>query len=147
MAVGHMASNKAPGPDCIPNVVIRLAFRIRRLVLIPKISCALLGPSSFRPLCMLDAMGKLLERMVLRRLQRYLEDAETGLSPQQFGFRPGRSTVDALREVSDTVRQAWEGDVRRCSHVAMIAIDVRNAFNTARWDRILVELHSSGVPN
>ena len=47
---------------------------------------------------LLDTMGKLLEEMILQRLQGHMV-RENGLSENQFGFRKGRSTVDAIQAV------------------------------------------------
>ena len=33
-----------------------------------------------------------------------------GLSTRQYGFRPGRSTIEALKEVVDTVEAAQTGN-------------------------------------
>ena len=40
--------------------------------------------SSYRPICLLDTMGKLLEEMILQRLQGHMV-GENGLSENQFG--------------------------------------------------------------
>ena len=41
-------------------------------------------------------MGKLLEEMILQRLQGHMV-RESGLSENQFSFRKGRSTVDVIQ--------------------------------------------------
>ena len=43
-------------------------------------------------------MGKLLEEMILQRIQGHMV-SEDGLSENQFGFRKGRSTVHAIQAV------------------------------------------------
>ena len=63
------------------------------------------GESSYRPICLLDTMGKLLEEMILQRLQGHMVH-ENGLSENQFGFRKGRSTVDAIQAVVDIATKA-----------------------------------------
>lgn len=170
LAVKRLVPGKAPGPDCVPNVAVRILadadpalmlqvynrcltdgvfpnkWKIQRLVLIPKGPSAAPGPSSYRPLCMLDGMGKVLEGLILQRLQKYLEDGERGLSAQQFGFRPGRSTLHAMQQVVDTVKQSWSGSVKTSSHTAVIALDIKNAFNTANWKHILEGLSKIGAP-
>ena len=58
-------------------------------------------------------MGKLLEHLILQRLQALLV-GENGLSENQFGFRKGRSFVDyLLRMIDDYLSDRWviyEGD-------------------------------------
>ena len=61
-----------------------------------------------RPLCLLDTFGKLLEHLLLRRLVEEIDKAG-GLAENQYGFRPGRSTIDALAEVMKVVDSAVGG--------------------------------------
>lgn len=59
-----------------------------------------------RPICLLDNIGKLIERIIADRLLQHMEDMPaTDLSDRQFSFRRGRSTVDALNFVVDTIRR------------------------------------------
>jgi Reverse transcriptase (RNA-dependent DNA polymerase)/Endonuclease-reverse transcriptase len=170
MATRWLAPHKAPGPDCIPNAVIKRVatgdpellltvynrclkegvfpalWKRQRLVLIPKGSDSLPGPSAYRPLCMLDGLGKIMERLILQRLRKHLEDEERGLSTHQYGFRPRRSTIDAMRQVVDTVRRAWHGSLKNSGHTVMIALDIKNAFNSARWSRIIEALTQMEIP-
>ena len=53
------------------------------------------SPSSYRPISLTSCTSKLFERMVLGRLTYFLEQQDI-LSPVQAGFRPGRSTVDQV---------------------------------------------------
>ena len=59
------------------------------------------------------------------------------LSDRQYGSREGRSTVGAVREVTAAVEAA-----NRVRHAArpidlLVTLNVKNAFNTARWVNIL----------
>ncbi|CAB0039944.1 unnamed protein product [Trichogramma brassicae] len=65
-------------------------------------------PSSYRPLCMLDTAGKILERIMVCRLEAHTE-GPAGLADSQFGFRKRRSTVDAIQTVLSTARSAISG--------------------------------------
>lgn len=55
-------------------------------------------PSSFRRLCMLDSMGKLLELLLHKRLVEEIQ-LKDGLMKNQFGFRAENSTIGAMQEV------------------------------------------------
>ena len=59
---------------------------------------------------------------------------ENGLSENQFGFGKGRSTVDASQAVEDIATKARRGTGKRKGFCASISFDIRNAFNTARWN-------------
>ena len=56
---------------------------------------------------------------------------ENGLSENHFGFRKGKSTVDAIQAVVDITTEAKRGTGNRKGFCALISIDIRNAFNTA----------------
>ena len=47
-------------------------------------------PSSYRPVAILPAMSKIMERVVLQQVSFHLAPL---LPPTQFGFRPKRSTT------------------------------------------------------
>ena len=108
-------------------------WKKQRLGLLRKGKKPLEDASSYRPICLLGTMGKLLEEMVLQRLQSHVV-GENGLLENQFNFRKGRSTVDAIQAVVDIATKARRGTGKRKGFCALITIDIRNAVNTARWD-------------
>lgn len=158
-AVKLLKNKKAPGPDGIPAEVLKLVagnfpsflltmynaclmegtfpnrWKVQRLVLIPKGKGDPCAASAYRPLCMLDTAGKLLERMLLTRLQTITE-GPSGLSSGQHGFRRGRSTLTAISELIAIYDSAQARN--HCSRpiVALVALDVRNAFNSVKWSEI-----------
>jgi predicted RNase H-like HicB family nuclease len=171
-AAKRILSNKAPGPDKIPNEVIRTAidkaphkildvlnrclkkghlgnlWTKQELLLIPKEGKPRGESSSYRPICLLDGLGKLFERLNYQRLQPYLENEQTGLPATQFGFRPKKSTIHAVERIVKIIRQGWEGSVKSSKHTAMISLDIKNAFNSATWNIILKTLKDRfRVPN
>ena len=52
-------------------------------------------PESYRPISLLSCMGKLLERIINKRLISYLE-SNSLLAPTQLGYRQNHSTEDQL---------------------------------------------------
>ena len=94
---------------------------------------------------MLDIAGKLFERIISVRLEAAIQQVG-GLSDKQFGFRKGRSTIDAIDRVVSVAENTVSGS--RCTKrmCAIICLDVRNAFNTARWDKIMLALENLSVP-
>ncbi|CAB0037663.1 unnamed protein product [Trichogramma brassicae] len=173
-AQSRIKERSAPGPDGIPNSALKIAVAARpdiflrvyttcletgvffpsswkrqRLVLLPKPGKPPDEPSSYRPLCMLDTAGKILERIICDRLEAFTE-GPGGLSERQYGFRKGRSTIDAIEDIISTAREAiagkrwYRGTKKYC---AVVTLDVRNAFNSARWDNILAALRRLLVPD
>ena len=60
------------------------------------------SPSSYRSLCMLNTIGKVMESMLRARLRKAIEEGG-GLSEEQHGFREGHSTIDTIRRVMDAI--------------------------------------------
>lgn len=172
-AAQMLKDSKAPGPDGIPNAAIKAAmqahpqvfaeiydeclkkgifpgvWKIQRLVLLPKGLKNMKDPSAYRPLCMLDSAGKVLEKIICNRLEEAKERAG-GLAQNQYGFRKARSTTDAIKTVVDTASKAIEGTrwmEGRKEYCAIVTLDVKNAFNSAGWDHILTALQRMSTPS
>ncbi|CAK1585622.1 unnamed protein product [Parnassius mnemosyne] len=117
------ARNTAPGPDGLPGKAWVLAsealgprlegllsaclergqFPLRwttgKLVLIRKPGRPADSPSAYRPVVLLDEVGKFFERVIANRLAEHLAGTGPDLAEHQFGFRKRRSTVDAIMRV------------------------------------------------
>jgi len=80
-----------------------------------------------------------MEKLLVRKLNHCLEAA---LENTQYGFRRGRSTIDAITRLQRTICNTnARGHV-----VGMLTIDVRNAFNSAPWCKIWHALSGMAVP-
>lgn len=158
---------KAPGPDGIPNEAVRLVikscpellldmfndclsrgvfpkvWKVQSLILLRKGDKPLNETSSFRPICLLDTLGKLFEGLILQRLRKHMEGKH---SDRQFGFRRGKSTVDAIKAVVDLAKEKMRGNGRRKGFCALVSLDISNAFNSVRWKDFLLSLEEKQVP-
>ncbi|XP_044312754.1 uncharacterized protein LOC123037196 [Drosophila rhopaloa] len=141
----HLASayTKCLAQACFPE-----RWKQQKLVLIPKPGKDKDEPSAYRPICLLDTAGKILESIVSARLGEAIE-AAGGLSERQYGFRKARSTLDALEAVDRIARQAiegkrWLGGNKQYCLVA--TLDIKNAFNSASWSRIMASLGMLNIP-
>ena len=84
--------------------------------------------------------------MILQRLQGHMV-GENGLLENEFGFREGWSTVDAIQAVVDIATKARRGTGKRKGFCALINIDIRNAFDTARWNICIEAMVRKKVPD
>ena len=133
---GRLNAKTAPGIDGVPNEIFKevigaypenfpevfnsslregrlfVDWKKQRLALLRKGNKPLGDASSYRPIYLLDTMGKLLEEMILQRLQGHMV-GENVLSENQFNFRKGRSTVDAVEAVVDIATKARRGTGKR----------------------------------
>jgi hypothetical protein len=71
---------------CLREGLFPKQWKIGRLVLVSKGKGGVDEPSSYQLLCMLDTAGKVLEKLIRRRLTGGIKE-QGDLSPKQFGFR------------------------------------------------------------
>lgn len=126
---------------CLSEGVFPEIWKVQRLVLISKGKGTPGTPAAYRPLCMLDTAGKLLEKMLKYRLVMEIENSG-GLSEQQHGFRTGRSTIGAIQQVVKVVEETQQGNHYSRKIVLLVTLDIRNAFNSARWVDMLNALEN-----
>lgn len=168
-AAQKLKNRKAPGPDGIPPEIVKIVisefpdtirktvdgifktgifpteWKVGRLVLVKKPGKDEEEPTSYRPLCLLDTMGKVAEHIIAARIVNQLEQTRN-LSKWQFGFRKGKSTVDAIKEVVEVAETEKEKNQRTRGLCALVTIDIKNAFNTASWNWIMRELRKRNMP-
>lgn len=111
---------------CLLESVFPQAWKIAKIKPLPKVS----SPSGFkdlRPISILPALAKVLERVMSNQIQLYL--IENSLLPQkQSGFRQGYSCNTALLNVTDDIFCASDrGDL-----TALVLLDFSKAFDTIK---------------
>jgi len=88
----------------------------------------------------LSSLSKILERVVHKQLNGYLESKNI-LFDFQSGFRSGYSTDTCLAHLTDYVR----AEISKGSLVGMVMIDLRKAFDTVDFEILLTKLKAMGV--
>lgn len=160
----EIKNKKAPGPDgLIPEVIKTLikaapdfclnlfnklierghfpdAWKKANLVLLEKEKKPSDTEKAYRPICLLDGLGKVFERLIKLRIETEIEK-NGGLSPLQFGFTRNKSTIDAMMEVKQRAFAA-KNEKKVC---AMVMVDVRNAFGSVPWQGIVQELKRKNI--
>lgn len=96
---------------------------------------------SLRPISLTSNSSKIMERMVLRRIQWHL-DTTASLDPHQTGFRPHMSTHDSLLLIHNDVLAPTRtsGDPR-----ILVAIDVKKAFDSIPHASVLEGARRRGL--
>ena len=96
--------------------------------------------TNYRPISLLPAMSKILEKIINIRLYKYLEDKSI-LSERQFGFRPKLSAADAVHQLTDYLAQ----ELDKGNHTIGIFLDLAKAFDTVSISILLSKLESIGI--
>ena len=102
------------------------------------------SPSSYRPISLTFCTSKLFERMVLGRLTYFLEQQGT-LSPVQAGFRPGRSTVDQVLLLSQSIADFFHQSKPGARKV-LATVNFAKAFDSVWHSALLSKLLSLDLP-
>ena len=97
-------------------------------------------PTNFRPISTLSAFTQIFEKLVYKQLISYFEKLDI-LFEYQFGFRKGRSTAQAITEITDTLRKAIDNNLYTCG----IFLDFSKAFNMVNHSILLQKLESYGI--
>lgn len=158
--------NTAPGPDGIPGYALALSLtelnqRVRKLydrylqtgsfprkrkmvklILIQKPGRrSPEAPSSYKPIFLLDEMGKLLKRIVAYRINSYLLQTGPAITDNQLGFPVRHYMIDAIdRVINHAQSVASQGGM------ALAVLIIVNAFNSLLWNKIIRALLSRGLP-
>lgn len=98
------------------------------------------NPSNYRPISLLSTLSKVLEKLVKRRVMRYLEKNNL-LSSNQYGFRQGKSTEDAVLMLTSQITCYLDGG-DKCLGVFL---DLQKAFDTVSIPILLTRLENVGI--
>ena len=165
-AIDAINPKKAPGPDNIPHSFWRFVNLVRPDILanifdfclshgifpsdwkIAKVILLKKNPNSLdpsnnavRPISLLPIIGKIYERILLHKLYDEIPECDL-ISPFQYGFRKGKSTIDALFSVQHQILNSPH------KYIILVFMDIKKAFDTAWWPMIFHRLSNLPIsPN
>ena len=114
-----------------------------KTILIPKPGKDSREAKNYRPISLLSCIGKLLERLIARRLSRHMEKQEL-FSASQSGFRSKRMTSEQLLRLSEQCHTAF----KKKQVVASLFLDAEAAFDKCWHSGIKYKLKANlDLPN
>jgi exonuclease III len=96
--------------------------------------------TSYRPITLLSCVGKLLEKIICKRLEHWIEKNRK-LGAYQCGFRKGLSTIDILLRLENKIRKSL--DMKESCIV--VYLDLKGAFDKVWHDGLLYKLAKMGI--
>ena len=97
--------------------------------------------SKYRPISLLNVGGKVLEELLINRINHHLFTNDYA-SNNQYGFTPQRNMTDAALAAREYIEEGFgNGEV-----VALVSLDVAGAFISAWWPSILKPSGTAGAP-
>lgn len=98
-------------------------------------------PGNYRPISLLCTFGKILEKVLHKRL---IDICTTNnlLVKEQFGFRSGHSTTHQIKRITDHINK------EKANHksTGLILLDIEKTFDTVWHDGLLHKLDNFGIP-
>ncbi len=153
------------GPDSIPSVIIKTILQKIPKVIVNLINSSLNSgivhtrlkaaiivaihkkgnkndPNNYRPIALINAISKVLEKIVAYQLRNYIENNNI-LSCKQFGFRSLHSCIHAMIATMEKI----ESDKEKKLITSSIFIDLTKAFDTVNINILLTKLKKIGIQN
>ena len=168
-AASNLSSSTAIGPDKVAYPILKhlprsgmdfllhifnlswslhsfpFIWKTSSIIPIHKMGKPLDFPASFRPVSLTSCVSKLFERIILSRLFFFLE-SNSILSLRHAGFRPGRSTLDQIlylaQSISDEFNKPMPG-----SRTILATIDFSKAFDSVWHPALYHKLITAGLPH
>jgi len=98
-------------------------------------------PKSFRPIVLLNTLGKLVEKMLSRHMQ--FDGVHHGaFQPNQFGGISQQSTEDAGVFLTHLIRAGWAKKLK----TSVVAFDIAQFFPSLNHDVLMVVIQKAGFP-
>ncbi|KAL9706279.1 hypothetical protein quinque_009797 [Culex quinquefasciatus] len=132
--IRRLKAKKTPGQDQLRNIVLKRLPR-KAHIFIAKIfsTCVRLG---YFPAALLPTLSKLLERVILVRIDQHLENTRV-IPDTQFGFKRGHSTNHQLVRLVKEVR----ANFARRKSAGMVLLDVEKAYDSVWQEAILHKMY------
>lgn len=164
--IGELHANKAPGHDNIGNLAIKnlknllipflvkffnllfnkssfpKTWKIAIMTMLHKPGKKKSDPLSYRPLSLTPTLGKLFEKCITTRFNKWLKERNL-LNEEQYGFRKFRNTYGGLFKLTQTIRTAF----CKGKNVQAVFLDVEKAFDQVWIEGLQNKLIMYGCPD
>ncbi|GFT90069.1 RNA-directed DNA polymerase from mobile element jockey [Trichonephila clavipes] len=136
LAMTFLDMTNSPGPDG------RLPDEWKRATIIPikKAGKNNWAPKDFRPIALTSTTCKIMEKMILIRIQYFL-DSKNLIPGEQYGYRRGHSTVDQIISFCQSIRDTQ--NFKPTHHTMAALLDLTKAFDRVWKHKLLIKLHDT----
>lgn len=127
---------------CLDNNFLPKSWKTSKITLIPKKDTNKSDPNNYRPISVSSCLGKILERIITKRLTAFLERNNL-LLEFQSGFRKHRRTSDNLLFITQKIIESFNRKKKTCA----IFFDISKAFDKVWHDGLLFKLIKLNTPD
>jgi hypothetical protein len=126
---------------CIRLAHFPVSWKEAKAVTLPKPGKHPKFPQNLRPISLLSTTGKPFEKVILKIVQRHLEERNR-LNASQFGFRARHSTTLQCMRLTDHVTLNYNNNMS----TAAVFLDIEKAFDTTWHPGLLYKLSKLEFP-
>lgn len=127
--------------SCFEKNTFPNAFKLSNIVPIHK-SGSIFTPDNYRPISLISQLAKILEKIMKIQILEFLE-SNALLSPNQYGFRSGLGTDDALFNLTKNIYSNLDSNMKSLT----IFLDLKKAFDTVNHNILIGKLNNLGIKN
>jgi len=119
-------------------------WKVAHVVMLPKPEKDHKLPGNYRPISLLNTIGKLFERIIVRRINMHFQ--ETGfINEWQTAYQAGKDCSEILYRLGEEIRLARaHGGARR--HTTAVSLDVEKAFDAVWHDGLRYKIRNARLP-
>ena len=125
---------------CVRGKTFPRPFKLAKIIPIPKAGSADKTVNGLRPISLLSAIAKILEKLIYRRIMDHF-NATQFLFNQQYGFREKSSTTVACLETVNDLQKSCD----LSKSPAVLSIDLSSAFDTVDHSILLSKYSYAGI--
>ena len=159
-------ANKAPGPSKLrkshyanipQNIINNIThifnccyalglypnqFKHAEIILIPKAEGSLKDPANYRPISLINFLGKVFAKLLNKKLVTHLETHNI-IKESQHGFRKKRSSTTLITNLYERIAREKAGN--RKTLVTLVLRDVKKAFDKVWHNGLIYKLIQTGI--
>jgi len=125
----------------IEEALVPTQFKIARIIPLYKKGAAN-ECGNYRPVSLLSALSKILEKAVCRQLMQYFKTSFI-LCPDQFGFRPKSQTTHVVQKLLNFISENSKNN----KVTIATFLDLSKAFDCLQYDQLFIKMKFMGFSN
>ena len=122
------------------NNIYPESWRESTIIALPKPGKSRSNPNNYRPIALTSCLGKLLERMIAKRLSHTFEKYSM-ISKYQCGFRKNRSPIDHLIRIETDIRKGFKNK----QHTVAVFLDITKAYDMVHKPTLIQKIYKLGL--